>query len=179
MVRGWLGALKPQTRNLEPVCPTCFVRCAGGLSCLRVSYRGATLWRLSRAAATSTRSIARRGLTGQIGVSPRGAGPTARPQFEVSRHRTGRPPPGRGNGRAHSSGRDFDPHSPDCLEGTETRDRPCRRFGIEIGGVDWWPELRLAGPAAAGGQSGEGVKRFPETADVQSQEISRGTCCDR
>jgi hypothetical protein len=178
-VRGWVTALKPRTSNLEPVCPTYFVRCAGGLSCLRVLYRGATLWRLSHTAATSARSTARRRITGQIGLSPRRSGPTPRPQFEVSRHRTSRPPPGRGNGRTHSSGRNFDSHSPGCLEGTETRDRPGRRFGIEIGGNDRWPDLRVARPTAPGRESGEGVKRLPEAADVQHQEISRGICCDR
>ena len=178
-MRGGVAALKPPTSNLEPVCPTCFVRCAGGLSCLRVLFRRAPMWRLSHPAATSTRSIARRWITDQIGISPRGSGQTPRPQFEVSRHRTGRPPPGRGNGRTHSSGRDTRPHSPGCLEGTETRDRPGRRFGIEMGGNDRRPELRITRPTVAGRESGEGVKRLPEAADVQGQEISRWTCCDR
>ncbi len=174
-------ALDPQNASTPVRVPPASYGLRGGLSCLPGVIPGG---RLCGDCHTRLRPAPDRlldgGLTGQIGISPRGSGPTPGPQPEVSRHRTGRPRAGRGDGRTDPSAVDFDPGSPGCLEETETRDRPGRGSGI----ADWrrsdrWPELRLARRTAARRQSGEGVKRSRRPPMFRVSEVSGGTCGDR
>jgi hypothetical protein len=147
------------------------------LSCLPSGDGGTALPRVRRRARTRSRSTARRWPPHHVGLSPPGSGPATRPQPQVSGHRGRRPHPGRGHGRSHSTLVDPDPDSQSCLAGTTPRNRSGRGPGLAVGPPDRRPQVRSPGSTVPRCKPGQGVKRPPESADVQGYDRTERTLC--